>query len=318
MKRTVITGIVIAMMMTVTACGSNDTFKLKETTYTVELGQDISTEAKTYLMKDTREDVLKNTSIIFEKDKRFTVDRQRNILKPTSGMYLPVGQYKATATYEKESKKFTVEIKDTTAPKFVDFKKEITIVQGSEVDLSSYFKAEDFSKVTIAIDGKFDANIVGTYDISVTAKDEYKNKVMKKAILKVVSKEDAEKEGISTPTGKGNSSSNSESTGGSTSGGNDYVSSGNNANNGNAGYSGGTTTPTPPPSNVCVPDLTFQGQLGNSGRWFYSKEEAYAWAWEQLESDGYWWNQGYNGFHAWTLIDNCMNDYPTWWTIDFY
>lgn len=335
MKKTMIITIAFAMMMTLTACGSNDSLNLKETKYTVEYGKQVSTNAETYLAKDTKKEILKNTNIVFNKNKDYTVDKKKNVLKPTNGTYLPVGQYKATATYKEESKKFTVEIKDTIAPKFVDFKKEVTIEQGSKTDLTSYFKAEDLSKVTISIAGKFDANVIGTYNLKVTAKDEYKNKVTKPVTLKVVTKEIAEKEGVSTPadnenkqsttnqpsTPQSNTQASGGSSGNSNGSGGTYVppnnNTGNTGNTGGNGNSGGTTTPTPPPSNVCVPNGTYY-PLGNSGRWFSSEAAADEWAWKQLESDGEWWLQGYHGYHAWTLWDSCYESRDDLWTIEFY
>ena len=85
------------------------------------------------------------------------------------------------------------------------------------------------------------------------------------------------------------------------------------------GSTGGntTTSPTPPAQNVCVPDGSFS-RLGNSGKVFYSYDEMWAGAEAQIDYGfGPMGQQGYSGFYAWTVYDNCgeRNDV---WTVDFY
>lgn len=109
---------------------------LKET-FVVELGDTISTDPKTYVTADS--EILKETEIGIKLPK---VDS------------IPVGTYTGIATYKDEQLKFTVEVKDTTAPEFVDFKNKIEVEQDSTEDLSTKFTATDLSDVTITVDVK--------------------------------------------------------------------------------------------------------------------------------------------------------------------
>ena len=283
--------VVLCMMCLLGAC-AKDNFQVEET-YAVELGSKVSTEAKAYLAKDTDKEVLKDTVITFKKDKAYSVDKKNKSLKPTKGKYLPVGKYHATAVYDDEKESFVVEVKDTKAPTFVDLKEEIIIeVNAENVDLSKYFKAEDLSETKISVDkAKLDLTKEGTYGITVTATDTYKNAKAEKVVVKVVSLEVAEKNGVTamsdgtkpqskalkektakdtdkqeTQQGQGNANT-GENT-------NTYAPPVNNNNrpSGNTG-NGTTNNPvTPPAQNTCVFDGTYQ-DLGNSGLVFDTKEE---------------------------------------------
>ncbi|MEG0736196.1 MAG: hypothetical protein RR441_04970, partial [Longicatena sp.] len=172
---------VFSVLCLLVGCSSTS-IKLQKESFLVELGNPISVDAKTYLDKDSDKSLLKETTITFEENDLYMVDKQRKILTSTTGEYLPVGKYHAKARHGKIEKEFVVEVKDTTAPKFIDFKAEISIEVGAEVKLEDYFKAEDLSQVTISIN-KDELNLTkeGSYGIQVTATDQYKNKVTEKS-----------------------------------------------------------------------------------------------------------------------------------------
>lgn len=322
--------VVLCMMCLLGAC-AKDNFQVEET-YAVELGSKVSTEAKAYLAKDTDKEVLKDTVITFKKDKAYSVDKKNKSLKPTKGKYLPVGKYHATAVYDDEKESFVVEVKDTKAPTFVDLKEEIIIeVNAENVDLSKYFKAEDLSETKISVDkAKLDLTKEGTYGITVTATDTYKNAKAEKVVVKVVSLEVAEKNDVTamsdgtkpqskalkektakdtdkqeTQQGQGNANT-GENT-------NTYTPPVNNNNrpSGNTG-NGTTNNPvTPPAQNTCVFDGTYQ-DLGNSGLVFDTKEEVDTYANEWLYSVENENGHDYSGYIAWTVRDNCGAETQKW------
>lgn len=213
----------------------------------------------------------------------------------------------------------TLEIKDTKAPE-IKFKKEkVEITEGDKFDPASNIesikdpvdgdiKKSDDKKITkngYIITSEVDAKKVKNgYKVKITAYDANGNKAEKEYTVNVKTKP-VEKPQASTsqPANSGGQAasaapapSNSQS-GGSASGGN-------------------ASKPQAQPQQ-CVSNGEF-GAVGNSGRVFYSEAEMQAWANEQIYPfSGEAWKQGYAGYHAWTVYDNCgeRNDV---WTVEFY
>ena len=314
----------LCMMCLLTAC-AKDNFQVEES-YTVELGSKVSTEAKAYLAKDTDKEVLKDTVITFKKDKTYSIDKKSKSLKPTKGEYLPVGKYHATATYEDEKESFVVEVKDTKAPTFVDLKEEIIIeVNAENVDLTKYFKAKDLSETKISVDkAKLDLTKEGTYGITVTATDAYKNAKAEKVVVKVVSLEAAEKNGVTAmsdgtkpqskalkeKTAKDADKQETQQGQGNT---NTYTPPVSNNNNnypsGNTG-NGTTNNPVAPPAQkpqnpgVCVPEYS---HLGDDGKVYHSQKEAWDVGWTAVTTEGSpFYMMGYTVV---ARYDNCDNIY---------
>ncbi|WP_455802414.1 hypothetical protein [Amedibacillus sp. YH-ame6] len=301
---------VFSVLCLLVGCSSTS-IKLQKESFLVELGNPISVDAKTYLDKDSDKSLLKETTITFEVNGLYSVDKQKKILTSTTGEYLPVGKYHAKARHGKSEKEFVVEVKDTTAPKFIDFKDEISIEVGLEVTLEDYFKAEDLSQVTISINkDKLDLTKEGSYELQVTATDQYKNKETKKATIKVTGKEV-----VKEPTEENTNNNTTNNAGGTTQGNNAQAPS-----NGSNSNTGGSNTQAPSQQqqstpNVCTPNGTY-APLGNSGRWFDSKNEADTWASNYIDGQSKPWR--YFGWHAWTVEDSCGESRIDIWTIDFY
>ncbi|NBK96626.1 MAG: CHAP domain-containing protein [Erysipelotrichia bacterium] len=187
-KKKVYTGIsiVFALLVAITAGTvyainmNKDKLTLKKDTFVVEYGKAVSNKAEDYA--EAEKEVLKNTKVEIkaknEKDKD----------------YLAVGKYEGTVSYKDEKHTFKVEVKDTTAPTFKDFKEEIKIEQNAEnVDYVKYFDASDLSKVELTVNSdKVKLDTIGTYEVEVTAKDAYDNKTTKKAKIEIVSAEKVE------------------------------------------------------------------------------------------------------------------------------
>lgn len=307
--------------LTLTGCGSSSKIELKKEIFTVEYGEIVSTNAKDYLVKDTEKDVLNKTKVVI-KDLKNEKDKD----------YAKVGEYKATAEYNDESKPFTIKVEDTTAPVFKDLKKEIKVEQNAEaVDFTKYFEAEDLSNVKITVnDKKVDLSRTGEYDLKVTAKDKYENKTTEKVKIIVVAadkanevtetidgekplstetkqkkEEQAKSEQEQANTG-GNTNTSGGSSGGSTNGGSSSNNSGNNSssggNNNNSTNNGGTN-PTPSAPYIVDDGRSYKYNpntlidISMQSPLFNTDDEAFAWAY----ASSYWTTNRY-GFETVSVI----------------
>lgn len=303
--------------LTLTGCGSSSKLELKKETFTVEYGEVLSTNAKDYLVKDTDKDVLKKTKVVI-KDLKNEKDKD----------YAKVGEYKATAEYNDESKPFTIKVADTTAPVFKDLKKEIKVEQNAEnVDYVKYFEAEDLSEVKIKVDTKkVDLSKTGEYELKVTATDEYKNKTTKKVKIIVVGadktdevtetidgekplsaetkqkkEEQAKVEQEQSNTG-GNTNTSGGNAGGSTNGGSSSTNNGSNSSGGNNSNSsnnsgGGNPTPSEPyivdDGRSYMYNSTTDVSISMQSPIFNTDDEAWAWAMTQE-----YWTSATMGFRV--------------------
>lgn len=306
LKKLWMLGIASLLGLTLTGCGSSSQLELQKETFVVEYGETISTNAKDYLVKDTDKEVLKDTKIAIKKLKN--EDEQD---------YAKVGVYKATAKYDKETVNFTIEVKDTVKPKFVDFPEKVEVAKGYNKDITTKFKAEDLSKVTITIDtSKVDFNSVGEYKVKVVATDANKNKAKKDCTI-VVKEETEEKQ-------EGTESTNTETNSNAPVINNNTQSNGVVNNNSNNTSSGNTSGGSTGGGNVCVGGTPNPAEIGNSGLLFYGNEEYYAW-WDRMlannweEFDKLFGAQGWSGWDGWTInFDTCGNPMETIvWTVNF-
>lgn len=166
-----------------------------------ELGEEVSLKPSSFLDEKTEKNIsssTKLTSDLLTNEKKYTVDKKKQTVVSKDKGYLEVGKYEVTLSYKEESKNVEFEVKDTTAPKFKDFKEEIRVEKDAEdVNLKNYFTAEDLSEAEITIDEKdFDISKEGDYKIKVVAIDKYKNKTEKECTVKVVSAEEAKENGL--------------------------------------------------------------------------------------------------------------------------
>ena len=263
--------------------------------------------------------------------------------------YLAVGEYNLTLTWEDKELSKKLEVKDTTKPTFEDFKKEITIQEGTkDVNLADYFKAKDLSDVKVEVEGKVDFNKAGKYDIKVKAIDKYNNISEEKSCVVIVATEEEIKDGkeVSNPVtktenGKQVNVSKAESQGSQASSSKEETSSpSNNSNSGsssqgssssNSGSVAPAPTPTPQPQPeptpapqpdptpappVCtVPDETTSALYNNSGMTFSSQQEASTWARQQIEDETSPWGQ--NPYSYTPFTQGCTSDGTPIWSIYF-
>jgi len=131
--------------------------------FTIELGNEISTNVADYVLDNTDEKVVKNTTVEI-------------VGLDESSEYPSVGDYVVKVKYKNQVREVIVTVEDTTKPVFKDFNKDITIYTGEQVDWNTLFVADDLSEVTISVDDSaVNYYAEGTYQITVTATDTSNN-----------------------------------------------------------------------------------------------------------------------------------------------
>lgn len=196
MKKRCIIFIVILLVFILFLVGFMLIFKnqssihLKSDKFIFEYGEEVCSKIECYIddassTKDKNEFELITKDLVI-KDDKFVLD---------DSDILNIGEYDLEIKYKKQTKKFSIEVIDSTSPEFNEFNELIVIEQNAiDVDLTSFFKADDLFKVKITIQGDFDLSKIGEYDIKVIASDENNNKTEKDAIIKVINFESATKE----------------------------------------------------------------------------------------------------------------------------
>lgn len=101
-----------------------------------------------------------------------------------------LGENEITIKYladdKEEEKAFTILIVDTQAPT-IEYQKELSTTAGTKIDLLKDVKVSDNSKeeITATVEGDYDINKVGTYNLKYVAIDSSENKVEEEFTLKV-------------------------------------------------------------------------------------------------------------------------------------
>lgn len=185
--------LVVLLSMTLVACGGNEPkIKAKKDTFVYEFGESYSYNKKDYIKAD--KDVLSKTKITIN-GKSIDTPHSSFATEEDYLKYYAVGKYKGVAKYKDEEVKFTVEIKDTTKPEFIEFKEKIEVDREYDGDLIDQFKAKDLSEVKIKVNTKeVDFSKAGEYKAKVIATDSSKNKRTKEFIVVVKEKTKAERE----------------------------------------------------------------------------------------------------------------------------
>lgn len=166
-----------------------------------EYGETVKLNVENFVDEKMDKEVIKETKLtskLMSDTKKYTFDKKKLTVTTKDKEYLDVGTYEVSLKLNEDMQDMKFVVEDTTAPKFKDFLKEIRIEKDAkDVDLKSYFQASDLSDFEITIDqGDFDITKEGEYVIKVSAKDQYDNKTTGECTVKVVSAEEAEKEGL--------------------------------------------------------------------------------------------------------------------------
>ena len=185
---------------------SKNLVKLKNKEYVYELGEKISSNIFDYAKIINKYD--KNAQIscsnLKKVDDSFVMENKDII---------PIGNYECVIKIKRNEYVFTLSVKDTISPKFTKKEELIEIEQTSEnVDLLSYFEVEDYSKVSLKIDGYYNFNEVNKYDLKVIATDEAGNSSNVSFVLNVKEKpKEEKKEEKKTSIQNHNTNNNSQS-----------------------------------------------------------------------------------------------------------
>lgn len=167
--------IIAAVAVVLVACGVtagiilHNPLKLQKEEITIEFGQPISTDSKTYLKKDVDKDIIKNTKVTYKSN-------------PVEGKeYDQVGDYTVKLKYKNKEKEVKVSVKDTTAPEFnATAIAGIETIEGVELKFNELITATDLSGAEVTFDtAGVDLKKAGTYTLSAVAKDKYGNESAK-------------------------------------------------------------------------------------------------------------------------------------------
>lgn len=179
MKKLLTLAMVAAML---TACGSKGLKVEAPKTMNAEYGEELN--------KDKLFDAKKS-------------DKNVEVKKVDGFDKAKLGEQKVKVTFsdgkEEVVKEIKINVKDTKAPVFKKFLKEIRIEKNAEnVNIKDYFNVEDKSETEINIDlSKINFSKAGKYEIEVSAKDKHGNKSeVKKCVVIVVDREEAVKNGL--------------------------------------------------------------------------------------------------------------------------
>lgn len=104
---------------------------------------------------------------------------------------------------EEKETKFTINIIDTTIPT-IEYQKELTTTAGTEIDLLKDVKVSDNSneEINATVEGEYDFNKEGTYNLKYVAIDSSNNKVEEEFTLKVNKKAEKKTTSQKTTTNK--------------------------------------------------------------------------------------------------------------------
>lgn len=301
-------GIICTVLFLLAACSDTAAPTLKEKSVTLEYGQnpyiDIQLESLLENYDDVKEQYQFSLSLFNADEEEIKEDRI------TEDALLQVGEYMLLINYAEDTEplQLPVTIKDTVAPEFKDFKEKVSVDYGYDKDLTKLFSAEDLADVVIRIDGEVDTKKAGDYKVTVIAEDASGNQAEKDCTITVKEKpktsDSSSSNNSAASSGLSGSAANKPSTNSSgSSSGSGNTSSGSSSGSGNSstGTSGNN-------QQACVvPD----GQIGNSGKVFATREEAHEWgaAYQLEHSDILAW------YAVGEVFDTCDN--ITGYTVEF-
>lgn len=288
------------------ACSATNVPALKEESLTLEYGQDPYTDIQLKSLLENYDSIKSeyqfSLSLLSNEDEKIDAD------SITEEQPLAVGKYKLEIDYadDKEPLQLSVEVKDTVAPEFKDFKDNVSIDYGYSKDLADLFSATDLADVTISVDGEINTKKAGDYKVKVIAEDANGNKTEKDCTITVKSKPKEE----STTTSNSNSSSSGSTNSSSTSSGN--VSSNTNkkpsSSNGNQSSSSSSNSGSSSGSGSNKPACTVpSNQYDNSGMMFTTKEEAHAWAKSYIKDNEENGPDNIVSYSVGPVVDTCDN-----------
>ncbi len=271
------------LCISLVGCSKSTVPTLAIESLTLEYGENPFEEAKLEDLLENYDDIKEqyqfSLSLVSDDDEEITAD------SISGDEILAVGKYTLIIDYvdDEEPLKLPVEIKDTVAPEFKDFKDKVSIDYGYAKDLANLFSATDLADVKISVDGDVNTKKAGDYEVTIIAEDAHGNKTEKDCTITVKSKPKEESTTSSSSSSSGSTNSSSTSSGNVSSNTNQKPSS---STGGSSSSSGTNSTGSSSGNTSGKPACTVpSNQYGNSGMRFDTKEEAHAWATAYIEND---------------------------------
>ena len=270
-------GIICTVLFLLAACSGTAAPTLKEKSVTLEYGQnpyiDIQLESLLENYDDVKEQYQFSLSLFNADEEEIKED------SITDDALLQVGEYTLSIDYADDEAplQLSVTIKDTVAPEFKDFKEKVSVDYGYDKDLTKLFSAEDLADVVIRIDGEVDTKKAGDYKVTVIAEDANGNKTEKECTITVKEKPKASGSLSSNNTAAPSGSSHSGNTSAGKPSANSSGSSSGSGNTSSGSSSGSGSSSTGTSGNNQQSCVVPDGQIGNSGKVFATREEAHEW-----------------------------------------
>ena len=117
---------------------------------------------------------------------------------------IPAGTYTLILAYADNKTEISLTVEDSVAPRFTEFTDDLRICEGSKIDLTHFFKAEDIvgteteeANVTIK-DTLFDPDTPGIYNLTAVAEDVNGRTSERSLTVSVLSVEEAYEQGVSS------------------------------------------------------------------------------------------------------------------------
>lgn len=274
------------------------------------------------IYKPTIEDLIGNRNTIDKEQVNINIEGKYNELQE----YLEVGEHQLILKYKNSTLVQKIIVKDTIPPQLEILKDTIEVIQ-EEVDTYDFkaiVNASDLSNLKeIQIDKSSIDAIPGEYLLKVSVEDDYGNTTTKEIKVKVIQKQENEKENVQVnevkkPNTKkdtsnaSNSASSTTDTPTSSPSKNETISQGKPDN---------PTTDVNPPKQSCTTKDNHAIKCGNSKKWYLSKSAAI----EEFRNDQSYWGKKWENdeIDTETYKKNCPYAYQIYscplcnqWTMD--
>lgn len=166
-----------AMMISsaLAGCSSGDKASLKVISEKkVELGDPVSLNPADYLLEDSSNvssDDIEVSSDLMD-DPAYEYNGFSRTVKTKGKDFLEAGTYTITLDYKGKQYPVRVVVEDTVMPEFISPAAVVTIPVGTKTfDFSRIYRTDDKDDVTLSVEGDYDLDTVGTYPVTLVAKD---------------------------------------------------------------------------------------------------------------------------------------------------
>lgn len=158
---------------------------------TVELGEPVSLNAQDYLLEGADSAVLEEITVesALKTDSKYTYNDFSKTAVSAGKNYLETGTYTITLNYQGQKYPVTITVKDTVMPEFISPAAVVTIPVGTEdFDFNKIYRTSDKDEVELSVEGEYDLDTVGTYPVTLIAKDKSGNTNSIEITINVVGK----------------------------------------------------------------------------------------------------------------------------------